>query len=548
MSSGRLPGRRSAGQHSFLADLRAVLAERNFRRLFATRLISQAGDGMFTAGLGAYVFFNATTFPDPGAAAAAFAVLYLPYSLVGPFAGVFIDRWSRRQILVWSALVRAIFVALTAFLVASGGLGLPLYVGVLATLGVNRFFLSSLSAALPHVVTEDTLVMANSVAPTVGTIVSFLGGLAGLAVHFATGGGQGGSAVTLLVAGGCYLIAGAIGATMHRDLLGPPPLPEGERRRGLLAELAIVVRGLVSGARHVWQRRPVAAALGATGGQRAMYGILLLTSILLYRNYFYTASSANSSLAHFTLEIIAAAIGYGAAAVVTPIVTRWLSKAALITVLLGLGGVVTGLLGPTFSQPAFLAISLMLGLVAQGVAICSVTIIQQRMDDNYRGRVFALYDMLFNVPFVLGAVVAAQIIPDSGKSYLLVAVAAAGYLLAAVAYGTVSRQELLAGPSPGGSSPAGPSAAGPSSTRSSPAAPPPGGPSPTGPAPAGPSPAGRSPTRSSPAGPPPAGAGPAGPSPAGSSPLPGSPSASRPEDLAPPPAGNPRASAQRRSS
>ena len=171
MSSGRLPWRRREGQHSFLADLRAVLAERNFRRLFATRLISQTGDGMFAAGLGAYVFFNATSFPNPGAAAAAFTVLYLPYSLVGPFAGVFIDRWSRRQILVWSAVLRAAFVALTAYLVASGRLGVPLYISVLAVLGVNRFFLSSLSAALPHVVGEDTLVMANSVAPTAGTIV-----------------------------------------------------------------------------------------------------------------------------------------------------------------------------------------------------------------------------------------------------------------------------------------------------------------------------------------------------------------------------------------
>jgi hypothetical protein len=455
MTSGRLP-RRPGGQHSFFGDLRTVLAERNFRRLFATRLISQTGDGMFTAGLGAYVFFNAASFPNPSAAAAAFAVLYLPYSLIGPFAGVFIDRWSRRQILVWSALLRATFVAVTAWLVFSGRLGPPLYVGVLAVLGVNRFFLSSLSAALPHVVAEDTLVMANAVAPTVGTIVSFAGGLAGLGIHFATGGGQGGSAATLLVAGGCYLIAGAIAATMHRDLLGPPPLGEGERRRGLLAELGIVVRGLVSGAQHAWQRRPVAAALGATGSQRAMYGILLLTSILLYRNYFYVTAGANSALGHFTLVIIAAAVGYGAAAVVTPIATRWLSKAALITVLLGLGGVVTGVLGPTFAQPAFLAISLILGLVAQGVAICSVTIIQQRMDDNYRGRVFALYDMLFNVPFVLGAVVAAQIIPDTGKSYVLIAVASAGYLLAAAAYGMVSRQELPAGPSSPGSSPAGP--------------------------------------------------------------------------------------------
>jgi MFS family permease len=448
MSTGRLPRRRPAGHHSFLADLRAVLAERNFRRLFATRLISQLGDGMFTAGLGAYVFFNATSFPNPGAAAAAFAVLYLPYSLIGPFAGVFIDRWSRRQILVWSALLRAVFVALTASLVLSGKLGVPLYVSVLAVLGVNRFFLSSLSAALPHVVSEDTLVMANSVAPTVGTVVSFAGGLAGLGIHFATGGGQAGSAATLLVAGGCYLIAGAIGATMHRDLLGPPPLGVGEQRRGVLADLAIVVRGLASGAVHVWRRRPVAAALGATASQRAMYGILLLTSILLYRNYFYRASGANASLAHFTLVVIAAAIGYGAAAVATPIATRWLSKAAWIALMLGLGGVITGVLGPTFQQGSFLVISLMLGLVAQSVAICATTIIQQRMDDDYRGRVFAFYDMLFNVPFVLGALVAAEIIPDDGKSYLLIAVAATGYLLAAGAYALVSRQELLAGPSP----------------------------------------------------------------------------------------------------
>ena len=89
-------GKLAAGtsRSHFAADLRTVLAERDFRRLFATRLISQTGDGVFTAGLAAYVFFSAQIFPNPLAAAEAFAVLYLPYSLVGPFAGVFIDRWS----------------------------------------------------------------------------------------------------------------------------------------------------------------------------------------------------------------------------------------------------------------------------------------------------------------------------------------------------------------------------------------------------------------------------------------------------------------------
>src|ERR1700729_1363274 len=203
-----LRGRRAGP--SFVTELRSVLRERDFRRLFATRLISQTGDGIFTAGLGSHVFFNSTSFPDPASAAAAFAVLYLPYSLIGPFAGVFIDRWSRRQILVWSALLRTLFVAATAALVASGNLGVPLYAGVLLVLGVNRFFLSSLSAALPHVVPEDKLVMANAVSPTAGGIMASVGGIVGLGVHVATGSGRTKSAVTLVSSGLCFVLSSLV--------------------------------------------------------------------------------------------------------------------------------------------------------------------------------------------------------------------------------------------------------------------------------------------------------------------------------------------------
>ena len=179
-----------------------MLAERDFRKLFNTRLVSQTGDGVLTAGVGTYVFFNASTFPSPTAGAAAFAVLYLPYSLIGPFAGVFIDRWSRRQILVWSALIRAVFVVVTAAVMAAGSRGVPLYIAVLAVLGVNRFFLASLSAALPHVVAEDKLVMANSVSPTVGGIMSSIGGILAFGLNTVTGDTERGAAVTVLVAGG----------------------------------------------------------------------------------------------------------------------------------------------------------------------------------------------------------------------------------------------------------------------------------------------------------------------------------------------------------
>jgi sugar phosphate permease len=219
----------------------------------------------------------------------------------------------------------------------------------------------------------------------------------------------------------------------------------------VLHELSLVARGLASGARHAWRRRQAAAALGVTASQRIWYGILFLMSILLYRNYFYSDASANNSLGHFALVVIAAAIGYGAAAVVTPLATKRVSKQAWITMLLAGGGIITGVLGPTFAQPVFLIIAFALGVVAQGVTICATTIIQQIMADAYRGRVFALWDMLFNVPFVVGAVAAAQLIPDDGKSYPLLLVTAAGYLASAAGYGFVSRHSLPGAlPGPGG--------------------------------------------------------------------------------------------------
>jgi MFS family permease len=418
---------------SFVSDLRQVLAERDFRRLFATRLVSQAGDGIFTAGIGTYVFFNATTFTSPTAGAAIFTVVYLPYSLIGPFAGVFIDRWSRRQILFISALIRSVLVAGTAALMAAGSRGVPLYIAVLLVLGVNRFFLASLSAALPHVVARDKLVMANSVSPTAGGIMAAIGGILALGLNAATGDTERGAAITLLAAGACYVAAGLVAATMHRDLLGPSDKPPGR----LTGQLASVAAELISGARYVLRRRGPASALAATGAGSLLFGILILMSVLLYRNYFY-AHSAPTAEAHYTVLVSLAAVGYGCAALVIPPLTRRLSKAAAIALLFAAAAVVTGVLGETFAQGAFLAIGFCLYLVRQGVAICATTILQEEVTDAYRGRVFSFYDMMFNVTYVLGAVVVASFVPVTGRSPVIIGLVAAGYAVTAAGYWLLS--------------------------------------------------------------------------------------------------------------
>ena len=420
-----------SGRSSFIRDLRAVLAWRDFRRLYFTRLVSQTGDGIVTAAVGTYVFFNASTFPSPAAGAAAFAVLYVPYSLVGPFAGVFIDRWSRRQILVWQAVVRAALVVVTAALMAAGNRGVPLYIAVLALLGVSRFILSALSAALPHVSATDKLVMANSVSDTSGGIMSALGGIVALGLNAATGDTERGAAITMLVAGGCYVAAGLVATVMHRDLLGPDQAHE--RGDGLLRDLAVVAAGLLAGARYVLARRGPRAALGATSAYSFLFGPLFLMTILLYRNYFYPGHVTVAE-SHVGELAIVSAVGYACAAVITPPAARRVSKRTLIAVFFVIAAVVAGVVGETFNQLAYLAIGFFMYLTRQGVALCVTTVLQEDVEDTYRGRVFAFYDMLYNAMYAAGAAVFAAFMPADGKSAVIVAVCAVGFAVAAVAY------------------------------------------------------------------------------------------------------------------
>jgi MFS family permease len=181
-----------------------------------------------------------------------------------------------------------------------------------------------------------------------------------------------------------------------------------------------------------------------TGANRLFYGILFLMSILLYRNYFYRTESANKALSHYAVLTALVAIGYGAAAFVTPIATRRIGKQTWISVLLLFAAVTTGLLGPPFSQAGFLILGFCLGLAGQGIAICATTILQEDVGDDYRGRAFSFYDMAFNVLFVIGAAISAVFMPVTGKSAGLIAAVAVGYALAAAGHWTLSRRRAAA--------------------------------------------------------------------------------------------------------
>jgi MFS family permease len=425
-------------------ELRAVLHGRSFRRLYATRLMSQLSDGVFQVALAGFVFFSPEQQTSPAKAATAFAVLLLPYSIVGPFAGVFIDRWSRRQILLYSPLVRAVLVCVVAALLSTTGLAF--YLAALLVLGVNRFFLSALSAALPHVVGRAELVTANSLAVTSGTIISFVGAGVGYLLRLVFGADSGGTALILLCSALGYVLAGGTARTLGRDQLGPDgdAMPaRGTARRAaepppLGGALGEVLRGLADGARHIWQRPPAALALAAISLHRFLYGIVLIMAGLLYRNYFSTDPDAG--LGKFAVFLALSGAGFLAGAVITPAVVRRIGKPTWIVALLGLAAFSVPATCAPFQETPLAVGGFLLGLASQGIKISVDVIVQESVLDAYRGRVFSGYDMLFNGMFVAAAAVAAITLPDTAKSYAMVAALFAGWTLTAIAYWLATRR------------------------------------------------------------------------------------------------------------
>ncbi len=416
---------------SFVGELRAVLRGRDFRRLYATRLVSQAADGAFQVALASVFIFAPERHTSAGAVAAAFATLLLPYSLVGPFAGVLLDRWRRRQVLVRANVLRTVMMLGITALVLAGISDVTLYACVLACLSVNRFFLAGLSAALPHVVDRPELVMANSVSTTSGTVVAILGGAVGVGLRLLLGEGRGTDAGIIALAAAAYLASAAVATRMHRDLLGPDLSSEPPETVRALRHVAV---GLADGARHVLARRPAGYALAAIGGHRVGYGLTTIATILLCRNPFTAPADVDAGIALLGAVFFTSGIGIFLAAVLTPMVTIRLRKSTWMVVCFGGAGVVEMLFVAWLSVPLMLVGALVLGIAAHGAKICVDTIVQEAIEDAFRGRVFSFYDVVFNVAFVSAAALAVLMVPTDGYSPLLYGGIAAGYLLTALAY------------------------------------------------------------------------------------------------------------------
>ncbi len=408
---------------------RQLARRRDYRSLLRVRLAGQFADGVFQASLAGAILFNPERAAHAADIAAGFAVLLLPYSLLGPFAGVLLDRWSRQRVLLGANLVRALLVCAVAGEIGAGLHGEWFYLSALVVISVNRFVLSALSAGQPHVVPIKQLVSANAISTTAGALATASGGGAAIAIRALAGRGNVGYASIALGAAACYALAGLAALRFRADQLGPD-----EETRARRESLRHVLRGMLAGARHIHSRPAVRRAFIVIGVHRFFYGVMVICTLLLYRNYFTDDGVLRGGLTGIGQLVLATAAGGGLAALISPAAARrWGYVRWSASLLMG-SAVVELVLGVPFRLATFLPAAALLGLGAQGVKICVDTITAQQVDDEFRGRVFSIYDMVFNLVFVAAAVLTAMVLPENGRSVPALVVIAISYLLTGLAY------------------------------------------------------------------------------------------------------------------
>jgi len=417
-------------------DLRVLLRFQGFRRLLAVRLLSQGADGVYQVALAAYVVFSPEKQTSASSIASAMAVLLLPYSLVGPFAGVLLDRWRRRQVFLYGNLLRALLAALTAVLMVSHVPDWLFYVSALCVTAVNRFVLAGLSAALPRVVDDERLVLANSLSPTAGTLAATAGGGLAFVVRLLVADT---AATVVLLGAALYLCAALTSLRMAPELLGPDLALTRPR---LATALAGTAKDLKAALRHLAapQRREAVRALLAMTLMRFCYGALTVLLLMLCR--YALSSTPDDGLRLLGLALGVSGAGFFVAAVVTPWTAGRLGPGRWIAVCAAGAAVLEPALGLPFTTAPMLAAAFVLGLTTQGAKIATDTIVQFLVDDGFRGRTFSVYDVLFNVAFVGAAAMAALVLPPDGRSVTLVVTVAVIYSTVAAAMAHFERRKV----------------------------------------------------------------------------------------------------------
>ena len=399
-------------------------------RLLRVRWTGQLTDGIFQSALASFVLFSPERQASAVNAAVAFAVVLLPYSIVGPFVGTVLDRFSRQRAILFANLTRSATLIVIAFLMFNDYTGVEITIFVLIAFGVNRLILAGLSAGIPLMVPPNTLISANALAVTGGSVWVVLGGGIGLGIRRlldASASADKADAIIILVGSLGFLCAAILASLLHKDEIGPRPheVVRGSFTQGL--------REMRDGFRFLKEHADAARGIAAIAIHRGGLTAFTLTALLLERNTFNDPADSEAGLAGLSVTLTIAAVGFVIGAILAPYGVRKIGRHRWMRISIAAASL-SALILVIDRTPVLLATTAFFtALCGQSLKVTNDALVQSKIDDVFRGRVFAVYDVLVNGAIVTGALIAAWLLPLSGDTWVLpLLIAIAWALVAAV--------------------------------------------------------------------------------------------------------------------
>ena len=367
--------------------VRTLLQERDFRVLLGAQVLAQAADGLAQAAFTYALVIEPLAHGTPGRILGLFVLTLLPYSLLSPFMGVFVDRWPRRGLMVWTNVIRAaLLVSLPLWSVVVPGDG-ELLGSLLAILALGRLFLTTKGAVLPAVLHERYLLRGNALSAGAGMVAALAGGVIGVGLAAWTPGTG-----PYLAAGICYALAAWLAAR-----LSEPFDHEQIHDARYLDAIKRVFRELIEGLVAIWSRAGARLPLTGIFIVRTIGMFVAVAAILVIKEVYPAASDDSGKLSSSALALGAAGVGAFAAALFASVMGGKLDRPRLILAGFLVSGVGIIALGGVLDIYAVLGLTFVGGF---GTFLTKVAVdaqVQHVLPDGLRGRAFALYDILYNL-------------------------------------------------------------------------------------------------------------------------------------------------------
>jgi MFS family permease len=378
-------------------------------------VISQFGDRLNQMALIAFIFKRA-----PGSTfelAKLIAMTIIPVFIVGPIAGVYVDRWDRRKTMYVSDLIRAILVFIIPFFLMNLNSLIPLYVVVFLIFCLGRFFVPAKMSIIPDLVAKEDLLLANSLVHTTGMIAAAMGfGAGGVIVEIL--GAKGGfylDASTFLISG---ILMFFVSTKMGLKVKAGEVLKMG------LDIVEVIRKSVIDELKGVFvflrKQEKIKSIFNILFMLWAALGSVYVIIIVFIQRVFTSVVKDLGILAVFLgCGLFLGSLLYGR-------LGKKVSYFKVIFVSLILAGFM--LVGFTVTSYRFFdfnlaaAFSFVLGAVISPIMIASNTLVQELTDTDMRGKVFTAIEIVIHAAFLSFMFITSGLAEYVGQFFILITV------------------------------------------------------------------------------------------------------------------------------